>query len=74
MLLTVCQHGGKWKDESPGCPAGACTDPSWKGHVHDMFGFSLFEAADQDVNSVWNHIEWDKARIPKIYKISFIGT
>ena len=61
--MTVCQRGGKWRDEAADCSdptSSNCRDHSWKSSDgSDQMGFALFEPPGYS-NSIWDHIEWDK--------------
>jgi len=63
VLMTMCQKDGKWADESKDCSdprSGNCLTPGWSLQGAGQMGFALFEPA-QFSNSIWDHIEWDKA-------------
>jgi len=64
VLMTICQKDGYWKDEHASCtdPRNAqyCKEESWSAIGADQMGFALFEPT-QFSNSIWDHIEWDKA-------------
>ena len=61
--MTMCQKDGKWEDEDVSCESptsGFCQKPGWSLSGASQMGFALFEPA-QFSNSIWDHIEWDKA-------------
>lgn len=63
MLMTACQKNGKWGDEANNCSdplSTKCKTPSWTSQGSNQLGFALFEPV-QFSNSIWDHIEWDKA-------------
>jgi hypothetical protein len=63
VLMTICQKDGKWQDEDASCSdphSSKCKTPDFKSLGKDQMGFRLFEPT-QFSNSIWDHIEWDKA-------------
>merc|ERR1719369_443079 len=64
ILMTICQKDGQWQDPDPSCgtdpESKKCKTPDFKSLGTDQMGFRLFEPT-QFSNSIWDHIEWDKA-------------